>query len=118
LFLGKESKTYENHTAFYLPNSSSEDGVLVDLPGNADVEINIVPRGNTGMIAAGGSGPSNVIFYRVPDMADVEITHNGATLYKASLPISQLGAVTTAPLNDTRLRFDEMTGALTKIVRE
>jgi hypothetical protein len=118
LFLGKELKTYEYHTALYLPDRSSEYGVILDMPGNADVEINIIPRGNTGMISQGGSGPASVIFYRVPEMADIEISHNGIILYKASLPISQLGVVTTAPLDDTRLRFDPMTGALTKIVRE
>ncbi len=118
LFLGKEVKTYENHSVYYLPKKNTVDGVLLNLAGNSNVEISVTPRGNTALVPEAGSDVTNKLFYRIPEMVDIEISYNGIVLHRSSIPISQLGVVAAAPLTNTRTQFDPQTGSLTKIVRE
>jgi hypothetical protein len=118
LFLGKEVKTYETITVYFLPQKNNVNNTLTTLPGNAAIDISINPRGNTSNIPETTASAANSIYYRIPELADVEISHDGKVHFRESMVIGQMGVISTAPINDTRTQFDPNTGTLTKMVKE
>jgi hypothetical protein len=118
LFLGKEVKTYETITVYFLPQKNSVNNTLTTLPGNATIDISVNPRGNTANIPETTASTSNSVYYRIPELADVEISYDGKVYYKEGLVIGQLGVIGTAPITDTRTQFDKHTGTLIKMVKE
>jgi hypothetical protein len=58
------------------------------------------------------------IYYRIPQSTNIKISQNNNIFFNSLLPIGQFGVIATAPLNRTKLLFDEQTGSLKNIVRE
>lgn len=118
LFMGKESKSIESHTIYFIASKENKSAVLFQGADGSSIEIKITPNGTTAKLPETPLARQNSIFYRIPEKAVVEITHDGTTHYRNSLLINQFGVVATAPLNKTKLQFDPNTGSLIKIVRE
>ncbi len=134
LFLGKEIKTLIQQDVAYLPLKEntgeqpiakySESLGLVGLNSKAEpIIIEISPLGNTVAIAAenknsGQSKITNNLYYRIPENVIIKIIFKGNVLANESLLISQLGSVSIAPMNKTRLIFDPNTGMVISVKRE
>ena len=118
LFLGKEVKTTRQVTVYYVPQKEKLRDVIYNDPDGNSIEIVLQPAGTTaGLPETPLEKPDN-IYYRVPQTAVVNIIQKGTTYYTSSIPVCQFGVPATAPLNRTRLLFDQQTGNLRNIIRE
>jgi hypothetical protein len=118
LFLGKEVKSVENQTVYYIPAEGNLGGAVLSLEGSKSVEIVIKPTGNTSLLPDKPLEKPDQIFYRYPEVATVELKYDGEIVYRKNLPINQLGAVVAAPLGKAKTQFDPETGTMTRIIRQ
>ena len=118
LFLGKELKTTETQTVYFVPSQENNSKVLYTGSDGGSIELKLTNSGVTGKLPAKPLEKQDNIYYRIPESTLVEITENGSIHYKRKIPISQYGVVAAAPLNGTRLQFDPKSGSLIKIIRE
>ncbi len=118
LFLGKELKTIESQTVYFIPSKENNTKTLYKGGDGSAVEIKAIPSGNTAKLAGNPLAKQDNIFYRIPESALIEITQNGTIHFRKNILINQLGVVAAAPLDKTRLQFDPETGSLIKIIRE
>ncbi len=118
LFLGKEIKSIENQTVYFVPSDENKSKVLYKASDGSPIELKLISSGATSKLAEKPLEKQDNIYYRIPESTLVEITENGAVHYKRKLAISQYGVIASAPLNGTRLQFDPKTGSLVKIIRE
>lgn len=119
LFLGKEVKSQQYQTVYYLPVKGNGGASIVSLPGGGgEVRITIKPGGNVDLLPETASAKPDNIYYRIPDLATVEISFGGSVIYRKTMPINQLGVVAAAPLGKARTQFDPETGTLTKIIKD
>lgn len=54
----------------------------------------------------------NKLMYRIPEMAQIKVTYQGHTLLEDRQTVNQLGVIQMAPLLNTNLLFDTMTGQI------
>jgi hypothetical protein len=118
LFLGKELKTIETQTVYFIPSKENNSKVLYSGSDGSSIKLKLTNNGITDKLPAKPLEKQDNIYYRIPESTLVEITENGSIHYKRKMPISQYGVVAAAPLNGTRLQFDPKTGSLIKIIRE
>lgn len=118
LFLGKESKSIELQTVYFIPTEENKSTSLYKGGDGSSIEIKITSNGTTDLLPDTPLAKQNSIFYRIPEKALVEVTQDGTAHYRNSILINQLGVVATAPLNKTKLQFNPTTGGLIKIIRE
>jgi len=135
LFVGKRiSKTYVK-TVFVTPNKevttqsiakfSPEEGLTVGMNGMGNViTVQTISLQSTGTI----NGPSqsaveslsleNKLFYRIPEIANVKVSMGNQVLVEGRETIAQLGVFMLAPLGNTKLALDPMTGQVISIGME
>lgn len=118
LFLGKEVKTIESKTIYYVPSKSESNHVLFELPDGSSVTIRLKNQGATANLPDIPLAKADNVYYRHPDHALVEISNNGEIYYHKDLVINQFGVIVAAPLNRTRSQFDPETGSLIKLIRK
>ncbi|PKP53236.1 MAG: hypothetical protein CVT92_04960 [Bacteroidetes bacterium HGW-Bacteroidetes-1] len=135
LFLGKEVKTIIEQSVYFYPDKETKGiitlvkfsenvGLTNDGNGKGDpLQINIEPLMITASIidenkTIGKSKLTNSLYYRIPDAADVSVIYKGKTYAKERFGFSQLGVLSTAPVNKTRLIFDPETGMIKTVKRE
>jgi hypothetical protein len=118
LFLGKEVKTTEQMTVYYVPENGKLNDVLYDDPAGNPVEISLKPGNTTSQLPEAPLEKQNSIYYRIPQSTEVSVRQNGITYSSANIPVCQFGVLATVSLNKTRLLFNEQTGSLKNIIRE
>ncbi len=118
LFLGKEVKSVGRKTVYFVPEKSNKSGELIKFNDGSSVSIKITPDKTSDMLADKLSSGSNIIYYRIPANADVEVNYDDHIFYSGRFLINQLGSVSTAPLKNTKLQFDETTGNIISIGRK
>jgi len=118
LFLGKELKTIETQTVYFIPSQDNNSKILYKGSDGISIELKLTNSGITAKLPTKPLEKQDNIYYRIPESTLVEITENGKVHYKNKIPISQYGVVAAAPLNGTRLQFDPKTGSLIRIIRE
>ncbi len=116
LFIGKQYEQVETLTYYYTPGGGTDDatitlfefsrrdGVLSDPAADSKpVTLTLVAENktrvlkNTGMPLRGKS-INNAIFYRVPDMARMELDYGAKKLITDRIPVYQFGAILSLPL--------------------
>ena len=117
LFVGKETKSHVLQTIYYIPEKAKTSDILLTLDNGQEVEIKVSPAGNMGSIPQNALSKADNIYYRVPDMAEVEISYDGEVMFRKRMPVNQLGVVALAPLSRSKTQFDPNTGTLIKIKR-
>ncbi|MEJ2593836.1 MAG: DUF4831 family protein [bacterium] len=118
LFLGKETVSHRMETIFYAPAKGTTEAVLLQLENGQEVVIRISPSENTGNLPETPLSRIDNLYYRIPDMAGVEIEHDGEILFRGRFPVSQLGVVAPVPLGNATIHLDPLTGALTRISKK
>jgi hypothetical protein len=134
LFLGREFRSIEEQTVYFVPEAGktgiqmfarfNENSGLVDVASKGEaLQIKIDPKGSAQELAGQNNPPSksrlsNVLYFRIPEYADIQILYKGKILGRDRLTISQLGPISMAPLTRTRLVFDPETGQVKTIRRE
>lgn len=135
LFIGKKVSKIVEKTVYYIPTKdvvtqvvakfAETSGILnADSKIGNDITINITPSGNTSTINALSTSAiesaqyNNRIFYRLPEIADISLSIKSKVYANQRTTISQLGAILVAPLNRTKLSFDQNTGQIISIGRE
>jgi hypothetical protein len=118
LFLGKELKSVENHTVYYVPEKGNPGGVILNSDGGKSVEVAIKPSGNSSLLPEKPFEKPDQVYYRIPEITTIEVKYDGEILYRKNLPVSQLGAVAAAPLGKAKTQFDPETGTMTRIIRQ
>jgi len=118
LFLGKEIKSIENQTVYFIPTNENKSKVLYKASDGSSIELKLTNSGATAKLAGKPLEKQDNIYYRIPESVLVEITENGTVHYKRKIAVSQYGVIAAAPLNGTRLQFDPKTGSLIKVIRE
>jgi len=118
LFLGKQLKTVSSQTVYFTPASDKINGNLLELPDGSVVKIKIIPRGVVSKLPAKPQEKLNSLYYRIPEEAVVEIEFDDEIIFRTNILINQLGVITTIPGNQTRVRFDPLTGSVIKFVSE
>ena len=127
LFVGKKiSKTFVK-TVYVTPNKevnlqsiakfSPEDGLTVGMAGNGEViTVQTLSLQTTGTMNAPSQSAveslslENKLFYRIPEVANVKVSLGNQVLVEARETIAQLGVFMLAPLGNTKLSLDPMTG--------
>ena len=115
LFIGKTVRIEHSFEFYYIPQSGevfenielfeySGSGVRHEITGEGRVvSLLITNVNNTGPLDALGSQVAqdslNTLFYRIPDMAEMEIQDGGKTLVKQRFPVCQYGTVLTLPVD-------------------
>ncbi|MCB2207602.1 MAG: DUF4831 family protein [Bacteroidetes bacterium] len=118
LFLGKEVKTTDVQSVYYVPKKDKITDVLYSTPDNKPIEIKLDVPASEYQLPDKPLEKIDNLYYRVPQTASVKITQDDQTYLSANISISQFGVLATAPLNRTRLLFDPQTGNLINIIRE
>lgn len=99
-YIPKPGEIYENVELFEysgqgIIREKSGMGKMVSLWIRNTNKTRILREYNQGLSYPG----MNIIYYRIPDMAEVEIHDQGKTILKARIPVSQYGAVLSIPLS-------------------
>ena len=118
LFLGKELKTIETQSFYYLPIKNKKIDQLMKFDDGKSIVIELVPNSISNNLPETTSTKLNSIFYRIPASADVTISSGNKDFFSGRYSINQLGVVSSAPLDGTKLQFDAHTGNLISIIRE
>lgn len=135
LFLGKNVSKIVEKTIYFIPTKEGNTHVVAKFTENMgivaadsktgnEIVINITPTGNTSTInapsvsAIEATQHNNRIFYRLPEIADISLTMKGKVYAGQRTAISQLGVILFAPLNKTKLLFDQNTGQILSIGKE
>ena len=118
LFLGKELRTVKKQTFYFDPTEVKKSDELMKFPNGSPVIINVIPDNGINILPDTPSSITNSIYYRIPASAYVTISYDNHTFFNGDFVVNQLGSVTTVPLNNTKLQFNENTGNLISIIRE
>ncbi|MBC8320231.1 MAG: DUF4831 family protein [Bacteroidetes bacterium] len=118
LFLGRELKTIEKQTFYFVPEKNKKGGELLKFNDGKLVVIRIMPDKTADMLPDVPTSKQNSIYYRIPASADVSISSDNKDFYTGRFVINQLGTVSSVPLSNAKLQFDENTGNLITIIRE
>jgi len=118
LFLGKELKTLETHTIYYIPQKDKAQDVIFKGANSSPVEIFITVGNSLELIPDSPLDKSDNLYYRIPETAIVEIKNQGGVYFHKNMLISQYGVVAAVPVLRNKIQFDPKTGNLVKIVKE
>ena len=118
LFLGKEVKTTDIQSVYYIPEKERLHDILYNSPDGKPIEIKLDILDATSQLPERPLEKIDNIYYRVPRSVLIKVTQDNQTYESNQIVISQFGVVTTAPLSRTQLIFDEQTGNLINIIRE
>lgn len=118
LFLGKEVKTIENHTIYYIPVKGKTQDILLKGINGSQVDILFTAGTSLAALPENPQEKNDNIYYRIPELATIEIFNQGSIVYSKNMLISQFGVVSAVPVGKTRMQFDPLTGSLIKIVKE
>ncbi|MCR5013224.1 MAG: DUF4831 family protein [Bacteroidales bacterium] len=135
LFVGKRiSKTYVK-TVYVTPNKevatqsiakfSPESGLTIGVSGEGElITIQTISLQATGTMNAPSQSAveslslEDKLFYRIPEIANVKVTMGSEVLLESRETIAQLGVFMLAPLGNTKLALDPMTGQIINIAME
>jgi hypothetical protein len=114
LFTGKTIEIPHSYEFYYIPKSGeiyenielfeySGQGISGEKSGKGNmVSLWIQNTDKTGMLTKYHQGllssDINTIYYRIPDMAEVEIRDQGKPILKTRIPVSQYGAILSMPV--------------------
>ncbi len=118
LFLGKTTKSVEKQTIYFVPVKNKKQSELLRFDDGTTVEVKIETGSNSNKLTDVTASSPDRIYYRIPAPANVIVSSKNHTLFTGRFAINQLGAVSTAPLANTKLQFDANTGNLINITRE
>ncbi len=118
LFLGKEIKTIEKQTVYYLPNKNKKIDELMKFSDGKTVNIALTYNSISNNLPETSTSITNKVYYRIPASANITISSESKDFFSDRYTINQLGVVSAVPLGDTKLQFDEQTGNLVSIIRE
>lgn len=118
LFLGRTVKTYGKQTLYFVPVKNRKNSELLSFDDGTSITIQLDLGANADKLSDATSSGSNRIYYRIPASANVSISSGNDNYYSGRLLVNQLGVISTAPLNNTKLQFDGVTGNMLSIIRE
>ena len=129
LFLGKRTIKEVVRTVYVSPDKdnpvqtvakfSEREGLTIGNSGSGDAIIVEVNALNTTAVINAPSQSAvesisydNMVFYRIPESADVKVTCDKKVLAEERMTVNQLGALLTAPISGSKLQFDTNTGQI------
>jgi len=132
LIVGKQTVKTIVKTIYVIPNKetptqtvakfSETDGLTSGTGGmGSPILVQTLPLNRTSVINAPSQSAiesmtyENKLLYRIPEVANVKITCQGKTLLEERQTVSQLGVLMMAPLLNTNLVFDTMTGQIVNL---
>ncbi len=118
LFLGRELRTIERQTFYFVPGKNKTGGELIRFDDGKTVNLKIIPNSTSELPQDLTATTTNSIFYRIPASADLTISSNNKNFFVGRFLINQLGSVSSVPMGNTKLQFDAETGNLISVVRE
>ncbi len=118
LFVGKELRTIERQTIYFVPNKDKTGGDLIRFDDGKTVAIKIITNNSSDILPDVSGSSTNRIFYRIPASAKLTISSNNKNFFVGRFLVNQLGSVSSVPLGNTKLQFDAETGNLISIIRE
>ena len=117
LFIGKELRTIETQSFYYLPSKNKKAEQLMRFDDGKSVNIKLVPNSISQNLPETISS-NNSIYYRIPASVTVIISSENKDIFTGRYPVNQFGIVSSAPLVGTQLQFHPETGNLISIIRE
>ena len=118
LFLGKKIVSVDSKTLYFDPSKVKKGDELIKFADGSSVVIKIIPDNISNALPEAPSYKSNAIYYRIPASVDVTVSCKNEVFFNGKFVVNQLGSISTAPLHNTKLQFNEKTGNLTSIIRE
>jgi hypothetical protein len=118
LFLGKEVKTTDIQTVYYVPKKENSGDIIYNVPDGNHIKIQWDMIYTTAQLPEKPLEKIDNIYYRIPQSASFKITQSNNTYFNSIIAVSQFGMIVTAPLNRSKLYFDPQTGNLKNIIRE
>lgn len=129
LLLGKRVTKKVVKTVYVIPNKeiptqsvakfSETEGLTVGTSGSGSViTVQTLSLNTTAAINAPSQSAielmsyENKVFYRLPEMANVKVVCGGDTLVEDRVLVNQLGQLLMAPVTNTKLVFDTVTGQI------
>lgn len=127
LLLGKRVTKKMVKTLYVIPNKevvtqtiakfSETEGLTAGTGGSgSSISVQTLSLNTTAAINAPSQSAvesmsyENKLFYRMPEMANVKVSCGGNTLLEDRVIINQLGTLLVAPVTNSRLVFDTLTG--------
>ena len=114
LFTGKTVRMEHSFEFYYIPQSGelfenvelfeySSTGVHHEITGEGKVVSMLITNVNNtknlgALVSQVAHDSINTLYYRIPDMAEMEIRDAGKTLLKQRFPVIQYGTVLTLPV--------------------
>jgi hypothetical protein len=128
LFLGVVTKKQLTYTFSFLPEAETagQEFPLFRMSANSGISSNgggeqaiirVTPSGNTAVLndqKGGGKG----IYYRLPELAEVEIVLGGKVIEQSKMVIPQYGNVAVLPKAASDIELDPATGGLRSLKLE
>lgn len=116
LFQGKKQITVEHYTFFVFPgvNQLQKQLLMTDSGDKLMFKIEAIDKSP---IKPMDATLNNIVYYRIPAFATVEINFNGTNLYKDIFAVNQLGTITGVSVYKAGIRFDPVSGVPVKIIK-
>lgn len=132
LFIGKRISTTYVRSIYVTPSKevtsqtvakfSKEQGLVAGTNGmGTSISVQALSLQTTGSInqlsqsAVESLSHENKLFYRIPEVAQVKVTMGNQTLCEGRQTIAQYGVFMLAPLSNSIMTFDSMTGQIVSI---
>lgn len=127
LFMGKKQSVNEQFVVSFVPNDyksyrlfnfSEQQGRIQARSPESSVILKLKPIDEATEKTSGTSFDSNLLPYRVPGGALLEISYGGELLYQTNIYLAQFGTVHYLPaqfLKQKSIKFDTLTGAVKSV---
>ncbi|RLD91281.1 MAG: hypothetical protein DRJ09_01595 [Bacteroidetes bacterium] len=114
LFQGKKRVSFEHYTFFVRPEKDTKQKELMTTTSGDKLMFKVQDFLNT-VVKPMGAILNNVVYYRIPANAAIEVTFKDESLFKDIFEVKQLGVVSGVSVYKAGVIFDTQTGVPVKV---
>lgn len=117
LFTGKTRKSIKSETIIITPKTTQRSKEILSFNNGKSVFLS-VKDSKTEQSPNSPAINSNSVYYRVPAVAEFEVTFDNQVFFKEKFVVNQLGNVYSVSLKNAKVQFSSKTGNIVNIYQE
>lgn len=116
LFQGKQRVSFEHYTFIVRPEKDMKEKQLLTTEAGDKILFKIEEYQNK-EVKPMGAVLNNVVYYRTPENATIEVLFNAESLYIDIFSVNQLGIITGVSVYKAGVLFDSVKGVPVKVIK-
>ena len=116
LFQGKKRVSFEHYTFIVRPEKDTKQKQLMTTSSGDKLLFKVQDFPNA-QVKPMGAVLNNVVYYRIPANANIEVTFKGERLFSDIFEVDQLGVITGVSVYKAGVLFDPVKGVPVKVVK-